>query len=524
MSELKPIGFLQEDFHSEVLDFLCELVTNIYPNRQLNLYNDKDKYNNKDIYKEKYRNFNIKRLEDFIPDMTNKTCEKIIVVSYDNIFHLRLLQPYTDHLIFIAHSDKHVYSFKELNMNYFTLTSLLSKENFMLPILKTSKKYIPEKFEMKPGNKQSILELKSVAHTKNLTIIMTVGYFLTDNKNFTLIRNLLKTRKILLLVYTPELSNELYNLILEFPDNVFTGIDLNTSEIKLNIEMINIKYLLFAPPNDSLFYKSSWSGSIAFAFDNDLHIIMPTELADLYNLNNGGVVVYDDENDIDSIIDNLNKNDIHFNLLQESRNSIYNRNEIVFDTLLQTNFVDSNLGKIFYKNINYKHTNEFHNLTQKILNEIALDNGLVIDTSSEFGIFSLIILNVSKTCKVINFEKDIDLAKIQKKTYLYNNVINRVKIYNNHVGNKCQRNININHQDLDMISLDSLEINNQVRVIKMDSEYSKDIMRGSKTIIGNCKPIIIIKGEDYNSSDNTLYEYNYTRVLQVDQYSVYRII
>ena len=58
----------------------------------------------------------------------------------------------------------------------------------------------------------------------------------------------------------------------------------------------------------------------------------------------------------------------------------------------------------------------------------------------------------------------------------------------------------------------------------MDSEYSKDIMRGSKTIIGNCKPIIIIKGEDYNSSDNTLYEYNYTRVLQVDQYSVYRII
>ena len=246
MSELKPIGFLQEDFHSEVLDFLCELVTNIYPNRQLNLYNDKDKYNNKDIYKEKYRNFNIKRLEDFIPDMTNKTCEKIIVVSYDNIFHLRLLQPYTDHLIFIAHSDKHVYSFKELNMNYFTLTSLLSKENFMLPILKTSKKYIPEKFEMKPGNKQSILELKSVAHTKNLTIIMTVGYFLTDNKNFTLIRNLLKTRKILLLVYTPELSNELYNLILEFPDNVFTGIDLNTSEIKLNIEMINIKYLLLS--------------------------------------------------------------------------------------------------------------------------------------------------------------------------------------------------------------------------------------------------------------------------------------
>jgi len=41
------LGFLQEDFHSEVLDFLLELCNNVYPDAHLILYNDIDRYNNK---------------------------------------------------------------------------------------------------------------------------------------------------------------------------------------------------------------------------------------------------------------------------------------------------------------------------------------------------------------------------------------------------------------------------------------------------------------------------------------------
>ena len=52
MSEsLKPYGFLQEDFHSEVLDYLFELITYREPKRKLVLYNEVDRYQNLDIYK-----------------------------------------------------------------------------------------------------------------------------------------------------------------------------------------------------------------------------------------------------------------------------------------------------------------------------------------------------------------------------------------------------------------------------------------------------------------------------------------
>jgi len=56
MSEsLKPYGFLQEDFHSEVLDYLFELITYREPKRKLVLYNEVDRYQNLDIYKKNTR-------------------------------------------------------------------------------------------------------------------------------------------------------------------------------------------------------------------------------------------------------------------------------------------------------------------------------------------------------------------------------------------------------------------------------------------------------------------------------------
>ena len=52
----KPIGFLQENFHSEVLDFLFELFSHLNNDQELILYNDLDKYDNKSNYLKKYKN------------------------------------------------------------------------------------------------------------------------------------------------------------------------------------------------------------------------------------------------------------------------------------------------------------------------------------------------------------------------------------------------------------------------------------------------------------------------------------
>ena len=133
MSDTKPLGFLQEDFHSEVLSFLFELVSTKFPNRKMILYNIQDRYDNKSIYKQMYKNLEIRDLQSFFPDLNKNVCEKTFVISYDNIVHFSLFLQYKNDLIFITHSPKHVEIFKKHDVKYFALTGLLSTD-FMLPI------------------------------------------------------------------------------------------------------------------------------------------------------------------------------------------------------------------------------------------------------------------------------------------------------------------------------------------------------------------------------------------------------
>ena len=186
MSEIKEpltktslyIGFLQEDFHSEVLDFLLELCSTVYPNATLILYNDMDRYNNKELLKENYKNLVIKDLSYFIPDLTSGGVYKIFVISYDNVIHLNMLEKYKKDLVFIAHSPKHIKSYDTLNMKYFSLTPLLS-ENYMLPIVNKNCN-----IQIENNNIPNYLPLlKSMSINNNLKIIIMVGYFFENNKN-----------------------------------------------------------------------------------------------------------------------------------------------------------------------------------------------------------------------------------------------------------------------------------------------------------------------------------------------------
>ena len=101
MSDTKPLGFLQEDFHSEVLSFLFELVSTKFPNRKMILYNIQDRYDNKSIYKQMYKNLEIRDLQSFFPDLNKNVCEKTFVISYDNIVHFSLFLQYKNDLIFL---------------------------------------------------------------------------------------------------------------------------------------------------------------------------------------------------------------------------------------------------------------------------------------------------------------------------------------------------------------------------------------------------------------------------------------
>lgn len=295
---LKPIGFLQELFHSEVLDFLFELIVKNDPSRKIILYNNTDKYNNISIYKQKYSNLTITTLNQFIPDMVNNVCEKFIVISYDNLFNsLNLITSYKNKLIFIAHSKNHIDYFTQLQLNYFSLTNLLSKD-FMTPFVHNIKNNSTISYIHDKHTESNLNFLKTRKQKDKLDIIIIIGHFLPNNKDMNVLDKIAFSKRFLIIIYAPEITHLLKSYVERHGGFVYIGIKLTTPEIQSVIRFLNIKYMLLAPPKNSNLYSSSWSGNISFAIDNDLHLIMPKVIANYYNLNNGGVIPYTDENDI----------------------------------------------------------------------------------------------------------------------------------------------------------------------------------------------------------------------------------
>lgn len=334
-----PIAFLQEDFHSEVLDFLLELVSKNYPNTQLIWYNNVDRYDNISLYKIKYPNLIVKSLDEFIPNLVDDVFHKCFIISYDNIINVNFLLKYVSKFIFIAHSPKHVELFNRLNLTYFSLTPLLSN-NFMLPILHecNPKQTISNRLTNQV-NIEILDQMKKQTTEQNLIIVVTVGHFQNDNKDLNLINNLLSSKRILLLSFVPQISPELQSLSEKNIGYIFVACNLSTSEIQFTINYLNIKYILFIPSFESKFYKESWSGSIAFAFDNDLNLIMPKMLSDYYNITSPTMITYEQQETGANIINTLqtrqNQNTLNNVDLQWVRNNVWLHNCQWLHNLLQ---------------------------------------------------------------------------------------------------------------------------------------------------------------------------------------------
>lgn len=484
---IKPIGFIQDIFHSEVLEFLFELAYTQNPEREIILYNNTDRYNNLDHLEKRFQ-YTKRDLEHFFPDLENDFCEKVIVISYDNLFHIFFTKMYLDKLVFMAHSKKHTDTFELIGANYFALTPLLSKR-YMIPFVKD----ITQKYFSSENPLFDLDHLQKLITDNSLTPIVSIGYFLTNNKDLQLITGLLRTKKILLLIYTPELTPEISNLITEFPDYVYAGIGVFTSQIQYHINFLDIKHLLFMPSKDSKLFTESWSGGIAFAFDNNLQIIMPDQLASLYKIRNGSMITYKDyldnelESTVEDIIRGVENNYItsQISQLQTVRDNIFNRNQVAFEVFLsnsdQKMFVETDSYVIFNKGLLFtRYEDVVSNLYKKIR-----DNSIIIDTNSFLGSFGMCCANLLNV-NVYNFEKDISLAKLQKKSIVYKNFTDRIKVYNNIIGKKCKRN-----ECIDTLTVDSLKLEN-VSVIKSSLDNLKNVIGGSLLTITRDHPIIFV--------------------------------
>lgn len=519
------IGFLAEDFHTEVLDYLFELHSSSDFN--LILYNTNDRYENIEIYKKKYNNFKVKDVSYFILDLTSGLFDKAYMVSYDNVIVPEMLTLYKSKLVFIAHNKKHVQLFSFLNMDFITLTSGLftydKNINYTLPICK--------------GQNIDLKFNKNVDMLFDNLHIGLIGAFNEDNKDLDIIYYLLN-QNVKLYIFTNS-KNDTLNLLQEKYNNFIVYKNKTTTEVLDIIKDNNIQFIGLFPPPKSSFFKDQWSGSISFAYNNNLPIIVHKQIAQLYKLN--GHVEYLNKEDLKSEIYNYIRDiDQKRSEYIKFKTNVYQRNKLITSIVSKNNTNEKNVlctmtdyGALFVLkndiigqkllNNNY-HKKELFNMLDTHIKNMD-ENSIVIDIGSHIGTFSVGILSDNKNVKVISIEPQLYLAKLQKNTMLLNNFSDRVKIYNNIVGHKCigdvslsnklskidsisEKECNIDYDDdnlrnygglqvgyngekVDMISIDSLKLNN-VKMIKIDVEgCEKMVLYGAKDTIAKHKPIVI---------------------------------
>jgi hypothetical protein len=539
MSLNKPFGFLQEDFHSEVLSFLLELVSHHFPETELILYNNIDRYNNKRKYTQKYKNLIVKSLDTFIPDMVGDICEKIFVISYDNIFHLSLLLPYRDRLIFIAHSPKHIKAYQDHRIPYFALTSLLST-SFMLPLTNDvshlSIEYVQPSDDVK--NKEAMQNIKD----RGFEILMMVGSFFNNNKDLEVIRSLLETKRYIIVICSSELTQDLQDFVREYEEYVYVALNLSTDDLIYTINFFNIRYLLFTPPRDSKFYTSSWSGSLQFAFDCNLRLVLPGIIAQMYDIKNPAIVCYNTTEDIISSLDSGDVLKYSVNEeYQKIRDRVFNRNQTVLQYILEEK-PSSNLGhyKInFTEDVNNKvdmYQKLLDNSIKYIDNESKLDANQIVQmrktkymqdkTILQVGIddtiFSLSLLLLERTSKIVHFVQDLQRAKYFKELFVYNNLDKRITFYYAVLGSQNKASYDKNVPE--SFCLDTLKYTDPIGIIHIRGDLFSEFLLGAKDTIQKYKPLIFVydnvNQKTSYTNDNILLSNGYVAKF-IDNYTLY---
>jgi hypothetical protein len=491
------IGFLFNTFHSEVLDFLLELVQNQNNVEEVFVYNDADNYQNMNVYQKKYK-FTHKGLNDFFYDTVNNVYDKTIVLTHSNLFALNFVEKYKDKFIFIAHSEKDLKQLEEHKLKYITLTQLLSLKgngevlnknvNWMLPVTKTNTEDKHYEFYNVKDLEDNEIYNKRLLYMKqnNLTPIMMIGHFLHNNKNTDIIKQILKTKSVYLYIFAPDVTDCLYELQ-EYNNYVFCGVRWKTAEIEKMIIKYNINHVLFSPSETSEFWKLQWSGTLCYALSRSMNLIMPYEIAKNYKLEQT-VTVY---NNVDDINEDFVKGICHKKeQIEKWRHTNYTRNEKVFNMLLKDTKIQ-----------------EDDNVFEYIFDKPVTNNILYIN-SGEGMDTSWLLKN--HDCKVKSCEKDLETAKRQKERMTLYGLLNNITIYNNNIGMDI-KNGDIKIDDLDLEQTDMIVVKNE----NFNRQY--EILESGAEFINKHKPKIIMMNREFipkHAMDyvkqHLLREYNYT--------------
>jgi hypothetical protein len=476
------IGIVYEDFHSEVVEFILEILQ-FEMDTNITVYNETDRYDNIDLYQKNYNRMVRKSLSSFIADLNNGICEKYIIITYSNLINLSLLSEFREKLIFIAHDDTQLTQLKTKRMNYIVLSNLLTKEmdnqdkwKYMLPICKNSKMESDFRYTKQIETQEQLETRMNFIKENKLKPILLIGHFFRHNKNIKLIKELLETKKVYLFVFVPEVTNDLQEILKENKKYMICGLRFSTKVIEKFIQDYKISHLLFPPPKDSNFFKTQWSGSIAFGLNRGMTVIMPEELGEVYSLQEG-IIGYKEDVKINSeYVDNLETKDT-----QPTRNKIHKRNSIVLELLLTKKYKDYN-----FQNGYFTKENEDIGLdnTEKIIEELS-PNSITCIISPKTSKLAIDIVTSNNNNNVILFNKDLSKCLEYKHTAILYNCDSRIRIFNEDL--------------MGPITLDTFD--KKVNTIVKDGEDISEVLISKKTIKNHKPKIILISKENSETQE-----------------------
>lgn len=507
------IAFIVDQFYTDILKFLL----NLHEEYELILYMDIDLYNNKDIYIEEYPKLEIKPIDLFIDDLVFNVFNCCYVLNYDNICMPKILLNYKNKLLFAAHNQSHALYLSSMNFRWFSLSQLYNPYNWMTPICNVNIndiEMINTQFAKRHNN-------------GNIIKLFTVG-----NVNVNEIQKLLDLANIVIYIFTLDSSDKPYlqHLTELYPFKVSILDKKSTGEILKYVKEQNIEFMLYSPQSNR--YKYEWPGCLTFAYNHNIPLILPDDVTNEYKLK--GMINIGD-NIISSIqyyYDHIKEQTEDFNAYKKQ---MYLRNQVVNKNINDISYyIQSEYGPFFgFENDVYveKIKNGGYNnksLVEFIVNNVTKEKNIILDIGSYLGVGMLGVLKNVPFANIISAEPQLVFAKLQKETMLYNNVLDRVKIYNNAFGHKCLTNItmsdlwyeldSLSHtrtkvdyddrtnkrnygglnlgmggEEIDMLTIDALNVNN-ISVIKIDVEgVEKLVIWGARKTIMEQRPIIMYR-------------------------------
>ena len=322
------IGFVVTQYHTELLDFLFELVHTKY---NIILYIEDDDYNNLTFLRRKFKFIQKSFLNYFIDDYTNDVCFK-----YINLSHLELIvesiKKYklnNNKILFLVHILEEMTLLQNSfsSFNYFIVSNQLNGD-LMIPISN-------EPF-LRLHNLHKIYDnlYKKLGPNKKINIIK-IGWMNDIDNN--IYNKILSLENVQLTIFTRRLTDDLDKLISKYK-NINAQYEKTTEYIHNFICSNNIKFVLHVPNSVGI-----WSGSISFALNNNLILLTNNEAISNYNIPQEYCLSYELNSDV--LQDKLNST--YFidtrdeNILQTYRNKISMENLSILEKKLNINNKDN---------------------------------------------------------------------------------------------------------------------------------------------------------------------------------------